>query len=157
MGREVRRVPANWQHPKMNNGRYRPLFDESYREAMDRWTKARDLFVQGKDDVGEPLSEHAKGCTFEEWHGNKPDPDYCRPDWTDEDRTHYQMYENTSEGTPISPVFATPEEVARWCADNDASAFGDIGADYDFWLRVARGRASIGAVVNVTAGTLTPA
>jgi hypothetical protein len=157
MGREVRRVPANWQHPKMNNGRYQPMRDKSYREAMSKWTAARDLFAQGKGDDGDPLPDAAQGCTFEKWHGDKPNPDYCRPDWSDEERTHYQMYEDTSEGTPISPVFATPEEVARWCADNGASAFGSMGADYEWWIHVARGRGSFGAVLDVAAGTFTPA
>ena len=27
MGREVRRVPADWQHPKDARGRFIPLFD----------------------------------------------------------------------------------------------------------------------------------
>ena len=41
-----------------------------------------------------------------------------------EERTHYQMYETCTEGTPISPVMETPENLARWLADNGASAFG---------------------------------
>jgi len=49
------------------------------------------------------------------------------------------MYEDTSEGTPISPAFATPEELARWLVDNNASAFGDSTGSYEVWLRVARG------------------
>ena len=61
------------------------------------------------------------------------------PDWPEAERTHLMMYENTSEGTPISPPFATPEELARWCADNGASAFGASKATYEQWLSVARG------------------
>lgn len=30
----------------------------------------------------------------------------------------WQMWETTSEGSPISPVFASPEELARWLAAN---------------------------------------
>ena len=49
------------------------------------------------------------------------------------------MYEDTSEGTPISPAFQTPEELAHWLADTNASAFGNDGASYEAWLRIARG------------------
>ncbi len=157
MGREVRRVPADWQHPKMSNGRYQPMFDRSYRDAMSEWTKARDLYAQGKNDDGEPLPDAADGCTFEDWHGEEPDPAYYMPDWTDAERTHYQMFEDTSEGTPISPVFATPEEVAQWCADNGASAFGGMREDYEWWLRVARGRSSIGMKYTPSTGEIAPA
>jgi hypothetical protein len=61
------------------------------------------------------------------------------PAWPDEQRTHLMMYEDTSEGTPISPAFATPEDLAHWLADNGASALGSSTATYEQWLRVARG------------------
>lgn len=44
------------------------------------------------------------------------------------------MYETTTEGTPISPSFATKEELARWLADTGASAFGALTASYEEWL-----------------------
>ena len=91
MGREVRRVPKNWQHPKDEDGEFVPLF----REDM--------------------------------------------PLWPEREATHFMMYENTSEGTPISPAFATPEELARWLANTKASAFADQGASYKAWLRVCQG------------------
>jgi hypothetical protein len=49
------------------------------------------------------------------------------------------MYEDTSEGTPISPAFGTPETLAQWLADTGASASGDMTATYEEWLNVARG------------------
>ena len=61
------------------------------------------------------------------------------PAWPAKERTHYQMYENTSEGTPISPVCETPEELARWLADNKASSFGSMTATYEEWLPTCRG------------------
>ena len=61
------------------------------------------------------------------------------PDWPAEQCTHLMMYEDTSEGTPISPAFATPEELARWLTDNGASAFGSSTGSYEGWLRVAKG------------------
>ncbi len=46
----------------------------------------------------------------------------------------WQMWETTSEGSPISPVFKTPEELAHWLADTKASAMGNSTASYESWL-----------------------
>lgn len=46
----------------------------------------------------------------------------------------WQMWCTTGEGSPMSPVFATPEELARWLADSGASAFGSDTAAYEQWL-----------------------
>jgi hypothetical protein len=51
----------------------------------------------------------------------------------------WQMWETTSEGSPISPVFKTPERLARWLADNRASACGAETATYEQWLGMVRG------------------
>ena len=63
--------------------------------------------------------------------------------------THLQMYETISEGTPISPVMETPEELAQWLFDNGASAFGFSTATYEQWLStIKRGWAVSAAIVN---------
>ena len=46
----------------------------------------------------------------------------------------WQMWETTSEGSPMSPVFASPEELAQWLADTGASSMGKDTATYDQWL-----------------------
>ena len=56
------------------------------------------------------------------------------PQWPQAERTQYVMYEITTEGTPISPAFATAEELARWLADTRASAFANMSASYEAWL-----------------------
>lgn len=50
----------------------------------------------------------------------------------------YQVWENVSEGSPISPVFATPEELARFMAD-DPPWETDRGTSYETWLRFING------------------
>lgn len=62
------------------------------------------------------------------------------------------MYETTSEGTPISPAFATPEELAQWLVDNNASAFADQTASYEAWLRIACGGYAPSAVMTFGSG-----
>ncbi len=49
----------------------------------------------------------------------------------------YQIWETVSEGSPISPVFATPEELARYMAGTRWGA--DHGSSYETWLRFITG------------------
>jgi len=51
----------------------------------------------------------------------------------------YQLWSTTSEGTPMSPVFAQPEHLARWLHENKASTFGSGTASYEEWLRFIKG------------------
>ncbi len=153
MGRVVRRVPADWQHPKernvfRNEEVFKGLHDDSRRSYADEaadWDEAWQQWQNGLcESYGEsekwvPLDPEYVGRQYTWYAGSRPSPDDYMPRWSPEERTHFMMYEDTSEGTPISPAFATPEELARWLADNGASAFGGMTADYDHWLAVARG------------------
>lgn len=124
MGREIRRVPKGWEHPKDDNDNFRPLLGFSYNEASTN-------FVNMVTDKG--LQE-----AVDEF-GSAPDINDYMPEWTDEEMTHIVMYEDCSEGIPISPAFKTHEELARWLVDNKASSFGDRTATYEQWLRVCKG------------------
>jgi hypothetical protein len=125
MGRQVRKVPKDWEHPKNEAGRYKPLHDQSYIEASQHW----------KDGYEKWETEPKSDCEYWEWE-EPPDFDCHRPDWSDDEATHYMMYETITEGTPISPAFETPEELARWLVDHDANAGAGVTATYEFWLRV---------------------
>lgn len=148
MGREVRRVPADWQHPKeqapdWKTGqmveRFKPLFPgERYKPEVDEWDAECAKWKAGwrPDYCVDPESI---ALEYEQYAGQRPHRDDYMPNWPTEQRTHFMMYEDTSEGTPISPAFATPEELARWLADTEASAFAGQTASYEGWLRVANG------------------
>ncbi|NIS53103.1 MAG: hypothetical protein GWN94_18685 [Phycisphaerae bacterium] len=146
MGRELRMVPPDWEHPKDEKGHHIPLFC-GYSDRLAEWDKYRKT--------------HSEEEAIE-WMGHRPEPEWYMPEWTPEEATHYMMYEDTSEGTPISPAFATPEELARWLADTGASAFADQGASYEAWLNtIQRGYAfsaafslSTGMISGVEAGYL---
>ena len=122
MSREVRMVPANWKHPEDKDGHYIPLLSSfTYTEREIREG------LRGGWLKGEPPHY---GCNV-------------MPNWPESERTHYQMYEITTEGTPISPVMETQEELAHWLADNNASASAVQGATYEEWLStIERGWAS---------------
>jgi hypothetical protein len=123
MGREIRKVPAGWEHPRDENGHYRPLFDRDYETAMRTWYDELQAWLAGKfeevrlkhpDLAAKPsYASDTPFSAFKDWHGRPPDPDYHRPRWSDEQRTHYQLYEDVTEGTPLSPPFATKEELVE--------------------------------------------
>lgn len=47
----------------------------------------------------------------------------------------WQLWETVSEGSPISPVFTTPELLARWLAESPEYTWQtDKGTTYDQWL-----------------------
>ena len=51
----------------------------------------------------------------------------------------YQMWENTSEGSPQSPVFETLDELCEWCSEN-ASIFGtNQFVSKEEWMRCLGG------------------
>jgi hypothetical protein len=169
MGREVRRVPKDWQHPRYTKktapypqsvGRYIPLFDGSkLADRVREWDEGAAQWALGLVESYDnypatswkPRDASVTSETYAAYAGERPDPADYTPAWPDAERTHLMMYEDTSEGTPISPAFETPEELARWLTDNEASAFGGMGASYEGWLKVCRGRPSVGMVMTVPA------
>lgn len=178
MGREVRMVPADWQHPKQfdtyrGEMRYVPLYEGGfgggYESARDEWWEGYEQWQKGlcrsyeADERWEPIDDQHKHMRFTEYHGPLPSPDDYMPNWPQEQRTHLMMYEDTTEGTPISPAFKTPEELARWLADTGASAFGGETAPYEAWLSLCKGGYAPSMVImdghaqnGVTASLTTP-
>ena len=131
MGRQVRRVPKDWQHPKYDNGAYIPLQGRCFEEDEREWIEWQEAWNEGIFPNGEPIPSDS---SLEDYYGPRPRPEDYMPSWNDEERTHLMMYEDTSEGTPISPAFETAEELARWLADTGANAFGGMTASYGQWL-----------------------
>lgn len=140
MGREVRMVPEKWNHPKNQDGRYDPLFDNFEKDIAD-WQEEKEQWDRGYQksyDNYKLKDKNNLALSYEEWAGEAPDPKNYMPTWKPEEKTHYMMYETTTEGTPISPAFETPEELAKWLSDNNASAFADKTAAYEEWLNMIK-------------------
>ena len=55
----------------------------------------------------------------------------------------YQVWETVSSGSPISPPFLTPEDLARWMVDHDNSYTSDV--TYEEWIVFIR---EIGSAVS---------
>lgn len=132
MGREIRMVPANWQHPmvpcrhspwangcdqsKRNGGMcYQPVFDRPFSESVKEWKEGLAKWERREDEYAD-AEDYAK-YEYWEYSGAPPDRAYYMPD-SDEPKTWFQVYETVSEGTPISPPFATKEELIDWLCNN---------------------------------------
>lgn len=115
MGREVRPVAIGWEHPRLpgtygdGSPRYRPLHSRE------------DLRLHLEWDIDHPDDQI------------DIDPDDYMPPIPEGHQFAWALYETTTEGTPASPQFATPEELADWCAGG-ATVFGDIKWTREQWL-----------------------
>ena len=153
MGREVRMVPADWQHPQRIDGNYEPLLDFSFTEQLAEWYKNhemyRDGYIHKYPDGWVKITDddYVYNNEFEDEFGDKPIKSDYMPEWNDDEKTHYQMYETCTEGTPISPPMATPEELAQWLVDNDASSFAHFTATYDQWMACIKSDYTPSAVI----------
>jgi len=124
MGREIRRVPLDWKHPQQDPcphapacraGCYQPLRDQDYDTAARVWLQGLQDWEADKDGERSRERSRVMGVRyFWDWDGMPPDKTYYRPAWTPEQATAYQMYETESEGTPVTPVFATKAELVDY-------------------------------------------
>jgi len=145
MGREVRMVPKDWEHPKRSDGNYLALYEGTFlKNTIEDWDKSFAEWNSG-NYPSYATDENIK-AGFVDWEGERPKEEDYMPLWTQEEATHYMMYQNTSEGTPISPAFESPEDLAEWLYKSGASAFGRQTASYEGWLRVANGGYACSAV-----------
>lgn len=126
MGREIRRVAMNWQHPKeekcnpftrQTESHYQPMYDKDAETAWTEWLQEFENFK--KEELAEAAREYpndgysvdAPYRSFCEWNGRPPNPKYYRPKWPEDEPMGYAVYETVSEGTPVTPAFATKEEL----------------------------------------------
>jgi len=142
MGREVRRVPIAWEHP-LNpiTRRPIPLLDVSYPEAAAAWDSGKSRWLEGfhedMDGTWAPNTPEMRGLAWETWVGaSRPTPEAFMPEWPEAERTHFQMYETQSLGTPLSPPFASIEDLARWLTEQHVPVQADRAVPYEQWLYI---------------------
>ena len=56
-------------------------------------------------------------------------------DW-DEKKNGYQVWQDVSEGSPISPVFKKAEDLAKWMVEHDDTV--TAGTSYNAWLKMIK-------------------
>jgi hypothetical protein len=107
MGREIRRVPPNWEHPKFDPSEVRYEWQrDAYKPLMEGYAEAKAGFEKMQAEKG--LQEAI------DYYGQAPDVNDYVPDWTEAEATWFQVYETVSEGSPVTPPFATREELVEY-------------------------------------------
>lgn len=114
MGREIRRVPKGWEHPKDTQGHLIPLHDEEFDVVARKWLEDCAAWDEGAHpDLLEKRTTKEEAPYFWLWSDNPPRPEHYRLKWNEEPIC-FQIYENVTEGTPVSPVFETETEMREW-------------------------------------------
>lgn len=132
-----RRVAPDWVHPTDADGRHIPLFDGTkllaeqahWDECAVRWAQGEvfGYLGVGIDDKTihdwSPKTPHDLDMTMEHYYGDRPNPAYYSPAWTPEQATAWQVYEEVSEGTPISKVWMDLDTMAREIAEEHGHSY----------------------------------
>jgi hypothetical protein len=143
-------VPRTAAEVNAANGQGRGLLGDLVHDSINRWicieTRAKRLGVWGECATcggdGEAWRSPEDRAAAEAWTPTEPP---AGEGW--------QMWETTSEGSPISPVFPTAEALAEWLARTGASTFGRMTATYEQWLRMIVGDGSAVSMI-ATGGVL---
>ena len=125
MGREIRKVPPHWEHPRytaddapyrVRAGEYKPLWKGDFEQEKREWLDNLALWEANKHPAqldGTPNLPR----DWWDWDSDPPKRSDYVP-YTEADATWVQMYETVSEGTPLSPPFATTDELVDWMCSN---------------------------------------
>ncbi len=97
------------------------MFDETFGDAAAEWKEGLAAWERGERP--DYCGEESRKLEYWEWNGHPPDRAYYRP-WKDEEATWYQLWETVSEGTPVSPPFATQEELIAHLAAHGDGGWG---------------------------------
>ena len=118
MGREIKRVPLDFDWP-----------------IGKIWPGYMISLCLASDENCEQCKKFAKIINLPMTKSDCPELPMLEPPTGE----GYQLWETTTEGSPQSPVFATPEELAQWLVDNNASTFGCQTTTYENWLKFIKG------------------
>jgi hypothetical protein len=146
---------------------FRPILDQSWRSAYLEWWQARIVHLLLKPlgtalallGLVDPTQYRFSGIQqlgkyvrrdFDEWWGKKPEPYNYRPNWPKRKRTHLQLYQTVSEGTPLSPPMPDAEALAHWLTEHTANVWvGTEEMTYEDWMRfMENGGYAMSAVIS---------
>lgn len=109
-------------------------------DSIDNWNALKAIIIAaGLDPETWGICQDCKGNgSTEKYPGQRKDAN----EWKRSDPPKgagWQMWENVSEGSPVSPVFETPEELADWLSESGATLFARHKATKERWLRIILG------------------
>lgn len=101
-------------------------------DCLDKWQANKKIIAAAElpEAWGTCLACNGSGTIWD-----SPEDEQAADDWSCTEPPKgegYQIWETVSEGSPISPVFATPEELAQHMAGRVWGA--DRGTSYETWL-----------------------
>jgi hypothetical protein len=102
-------------------------------DACDRWSATKAIIKAAKLKESWGICKHCKG-QGNVWDSKENKLKAAR--WRSKEPPKgkgYQLWETVSEGSPISPVFATPEELADWLTKNSTGMHA--GTSREQWLK----------------------
>jgi hypothetical protein len=106
-------------------------------DACDKWAAQKKIIAAAG------LPETWGNCAACNGNGtiwDSPEDEQAADAWTSSEPPTgdgYQIWETVSEGSPISPVFATPEALAWYMKDTHWGA--DKGSSYETWMKFITG------------------
>ena len=143
-----------WRHGegwRRREDDYIPTADE-----VNAWNRKPDLF--GHDSINQWILVEVRAkrlgvfgkCPVCNGEGTLPHPNEAirklHEEWKEYEPpagAGYQLWETCSEGSPVSPVFASAEELADWCEEN-ATVFASQKTSRENWLRMFVGEVDLG-------------
>ncbi len=121
MGRELRMVPPNWEHPitERSNGRedFQPMHKGTFEEAAAEWKSEFESWESGERPSYYTVDPENPNPEYWEYSGGPPERKYYQP-WKDDEATWFQVWETVSEGTPVTPPFETKAELIEYLVAN---------------------------------------
>lgn len=105
---------------------------------------------EGKSDTCDACAGHG---SFEAYPGQRAEAEAWKstePPTGDA----WQLWETTSEGSPRSPVFAVPEQLATWMTENECMFAGSKMPDFDSAMRFVKAGWAPSMVVSSAAGVV---
>lgn len=121
MGREIRMVPPNWEHPRYTKetsrrsgdvGEYMSMHDETFEDAAREWKESYAQWEAGTSESAARWKKNEPDMQYWEYCA-PPDREFYRPAFTEEP-TWFQVYQTVSEGTPVTPPFPTKEALVEY-------------------------------------------
>ena len=130
MGRELKRVPLDFDYPlhKVWYGYYMnyiPTCKSTEEEHCEQCREFARIKGVATSDFNCPMLDDYFGEVKAKLK------ELCEPPKGE----GFQLWETTSEGSPVSPVFETLEELCAWCETN-ATTFGSFKATKEEWMQM---------------------
>jgi hypothetical protein len=133
MGRKLMRVPLDFDYPldEVWYGYYiNSVTDNCMNSGKDEYCEQCKNFARIK---GIRMTDCGCPAMADYFAGTKELQELCAPPKGD----GYQLWETTSAGSPVSPVFETLDELCEWC-ETYATTFADFTATKEEWEQMLR-------------------